>query len=82
MKALGSSAESSQAKTLIMITRNSWIGLEEKSELGLEFPLANRQMGNYRPVTLSKTSRLWRGWKPFIEVSTWGFSLSSQKRIL
>jgi len=43
-----------------MITRNSWIGLGEKSELRLEFPLANRQMGNYRPVTSSKTSRLWR----------------------
>jgi hypothetical protein len=37
-----------------VITRNSWIGLGEKSELGREFLLANRQMGNYRPVTSSK----------------------------
>jgi hypothetical protein len=40
-----------------------------------------RQMGNDRPLTSSKTSRLW-SWMLFVEVGTWGFSLRSQKRIL
>ena len=40
-------------KALTVITRNLWICLGEKSELQREFLLANRQMGNYRPVTSS-----------------------------